>query len=100
MPQVNDILYEAFDIENSDINVTNELTVERKDSVAKGCASMTAIDSMRRAGVESAIVSLGGNVQTLGLKPDGNKWTVAVEDPSAPGTNAYIGTLIPIPADL
>ena len=46
---------------------------------------------MKKAGVESAIVSLGGNVQTLGLKPDGSNWNVAVEDPNDPG--AYLGVL-------
>ena len=60
-------------------------------AVAKGCASNSAIDAMRKAGVESGIVSLGGNVQTLGLKPDGTKWTVAVEDPN--DTGSYLGTL-------
>ena len=60
-------------------------------AVAKGCASKYAIDAMRKAGVESGIVSLGGNVQTLGLKPDGSNWTIAVEDPN--DTGSYIGTL-------
>ena len=41
--------------------------------MAKGCAAENAIDSMRQAGVESGIISLGGNVQTLGLKPDGSR---------------------------
>ena len=62
-------------------------------AVAKGCASQYAIDAMRRAGVKSSIVSLGGNVQTLGVKPDGTRWTVAVEDPNTPGTDSYLGTL-------
>ena len=60
-------------------------------SVAKGCASKYAIDAMRKSGVESGIVSLGGNVQTLGAKPDGGNWTVAVEDPN--NTGSYVGTL-------
>ena len=60
-------------------------------AVAKGCASKYAVDAMRKAGVESGIVSLGGNVQTLGLKPDGSNWTIAVEDPN--DTGSYIGTL-------
>lgn len=60
-------------------------------AAAKGCASDRAIEAMRNAGVESGIVSLGGNVQTLGLKPDGSKWTVAVEDPN--DTGSYVGTL-------
>ena len=60
-------------------------------SVAKGCASDNAIEAMRQAGVESGIISLGGNVQTLGLKPDGSKWTVAIQDPN--NTSSYVGVI-------
>ena len=60
-------------------------------AVAKGCAAKYAIDAMRKNGVTSGIVSLGGNVQTLGTKPNGENWTVAVEDPN--NTSAYVGTL-------
>ena len=35
----------------------------------------------------SGIVSLGGNVQALGCKPDGSKWRVAVQDPNDEGEN-------------
>ena len=31
--------------------------------------------------IDSAIVSLGGNVQSIGSKPDGSGWRVAVRDP-------------------
>ena len=60
-------------------------------AVAKGCAANYAIEAMRNAGVESGIVSLGGNVQTLGVKPDGSLWTVAVTDPN--NTASYLGLI-------
>ena len=60
-------------------------------SCAKGCAAKYAIDAMRKQGVESAVVSLGGNVQTLGLKPDGSNWTIGITDPNA--TSTYLGTI-------
>ena len=60
-------------------------------AAAKGCAADYAVEAMRKEGVTSAIVSLGGNVQTLGQKSDGTNWTVAVEDPRSPGY--YLGTL-------
>lgn len=60
-------------------------------AVAKGCASDYAIDAMKKAGIESGLVSLGGNVQTLGVKPDGTNWVIAVDDPD--DTGSYIGTL-------
>lgn len=55
-------------------------------AAAKGCAADNAIDAMRQAGVTSGIISLGGNVQTLGTKPDGSLWRVGIEDPKNPGT--------------
>lgn len=61
-------------------------------AVAKGCASDKAIEAMRAAGVTSGIISLGGNVQTLGLKPDGTQWKVGIEDPNNPGSG-YLGVL-------
>lgn len=60
-------------------------------SVAKGCAADNAVEAMRQAGVTSAIISLGGNVQTLGVKPDGTNWNVAVQDPS--NTASYLGVV-------
>lgn len=60
-------------------------------AVAKGCAANYAVDAMRKAGVESGIISLGGNVQTLGVKPDGTNWVIAVDDPN--DTGSYVGTL-------
>ena len=60
-------------------------------AVAKGCAAENAIDAMRQAGVKSGIISLGGNVQTLGLKPDGSLWKVAIQDPENP--DGYVGVV-------
>ena len=46
---------------------------------------------MRHVGVKSGIIALGGNVQTLGVKPDGSLWNVAVQDPN--NTASYVGVL-------
>ncbi len=61
-------------------------------AVGKGYAAQKALDAMAAAGVESAILSLGGNVQTLGdTKPNGSQWQVAVTDPR--DTGSYVGIL-------
>ena len=60
-------------------------------SVAEGCAAKYAAQAMAALGVESAIISLGSNVQTLGSKPDGSAWSVAIQDPE--DTNAYAGII-------
>lgn len=60
-------------------------------AAAKGYLSQKLIDMWKEMGVTSAIVSLGGNVQTLGVKPDGNDYVVGITDPSD-GSSIY-GTL-------
>ena len=51
-----------------------------------GCAKGAALDAMAQVydqyGVESAVVSLGGNVYARGTKPNGTPWRVGFRDPS------------------
>ena len=61
-------------------------------SVAKGYASQVVCEMLKESGVEGAVVSLGGNVQTVGRKPDGSKWRVAICDPDNPD-GGITGTL-------
>ena len=58
-------------------------------SVGKGWTGDRLTALFREAGVFSAIMELGGNVQALGTKPDGSPWRVAVQ---APG-GGYAGVL-------
>ena len=32
-------------------------------------------------GIESALINLGGNVQTVGTKPDGSSWKIGIQKP-------------------
>lgn len=50
-------------------------------AAAKGYTSDAVSEIMRKHGIESAVISLGGNVQTVGSKPDGSDWKVSVRDP-------------------
>lgn len=54
-------------------------------AVAKGYTGDLLMELFKSRGLESAIVTLGGNVQALGLKPDGSKWNVAVQNPFGEG---------------
>lgn len=49
--------------------------------IAKGFTSSRVMDIFAQNGVTSGIISLGGNVQTLGRKPDGSLWRVGIQDP-------------------
>ena len=50
-------------------------------SVAKGYAGQLAAQMLREHGVQSALLNLGGNVQTVGAKPDGSPWQIGIKDP-------------------
>lgn len=53
--------------------------------IAKGYAAKNVLEIMRAGGVETAVISLGGNVGLLGTKPDGTDWQVAIERPDGSG---------------
>ncbi len=50
-------------------------------AVAKGYTSDKIAEILKVNGIQSAIINLGGNVHTLGCKPDGSMWNVAVTNP-------------------
>lgn len=58
--------------------------------IAKGYTSARVIDIFRQNGVSSALISLGGNVQTLGKKPDGSSWRIGIQDPRDPDSTFAI----------
>ena len=53
-------------------------------ALAKGYAADLCRARMEAAGI-SGILSLGGNIQTVGTKPDGSDWVVGVQDPDDAG---------------
>ena len=59
--------------------------------IAKGYTSSEVMKVFKDNGIESGLVSLGGNVQALGAKPDGSKWKVAVQNPDS--NESYIGVI-------
>lgn len=54
-------------------------------AVTKGYTGDRICELLREAGVASAILDLGGNIQTIGSKPDGSSWRVAIQDPERDG---------------
>ena len=57
-------------------------------AAAKGYLSQKIIDLCKEKKVASCILSLGGNVQTIGMKPDDTEYTVGITDPSD-GSSIY-----------
>jgi thiamine biosynthesis lipoprotein len=90
-----DVLLEKVDyskilLEGNTVTVPDGMELDL-GGIAKGYTSDRLMELFQREGVHSAIVSLGGNVQALGRKPDGSLWNVAIQDPGKP--DSYIGSL-------
>lgn len=60
-------------------------------AVAKGAVAEAVMETLAENGVTRAFVSLGGNVQTMGKKSDGEDWSIAVADPK--DASSYLGVL-------
>lgn len=59
-------------------------------AVAKGYTAEKLTEMLEEAGVRSALLDLGGNVQAIGENPEGRPWNVAVQSPDGEG---YLGVL-------
>ena len=60
-------------------------------AIAKGYTSSKIIDIFKENNIKSGMVTLGGNVQVLGKKPDGSLWKVGIQNPI--GEDEYLGVL-------
>lgn len=57
-------------------------------ALAKGYTSQKVMECWKKLGVTSGIISLGGNVQTIGKKTDGSEYQVGITNP-ADGTSLF-----------
>ena len=73
--------YTKIQVENNTVTIPEGYAIDL-GSIAKGYTGDKIIELLKENGVSSALVNLGGNVQTLGSKPDGSKWSVAIKNPT------------------
>jgi FAD:protein FMN transferase len=59
-------------------------------AIAKGYAADEAARTLRSLGVKRALINLGGNILTVGSKPDGSLWRIGIQNPEDP-RGTYLG---------
>lgn len=59
-------------------------------AVGKGYTADLVTEILRRHGVTSALISLGGNIQAIGSRPDGSDWRLGIR---APWESGNLGVL-------
>lgn len=70
-------------LENDTVSLPDGMSIDL-GAVAKGYIADRVAEFLRDEGVESAVLNFGGNVITIGNKPDGSLWTIGVQDPAEP----------------
>ena len=69
-----------YDPAGGSVSIPSDMEIDL-GSVGKGYAAGQAAQLLRDSGVTSALLNFGGNVQTVGCKPDGSPWQIAIKDP-------------------
>ncbi len=52
--------------------------------IAKGYIADAVKDKLEKEGIRNAVLSFGGNIVTIGMKPDGSPWRVGIQDIDEP----------------
>ena len=83
-----------LDAENNTVTLADSEMSLDVGAVAKGYAVEMVAKSLEEKGISGYLLNVGGNVRAVGLRPDGTKWTVGIENPDATGEeNAYLAYL-------
>ena len=88
IPEINEINSLLMHTDASKITISDDkiITLEPEmkidlGAIGKGYAGDEAIKILKKNGIKSALLDLGGNIQTLGTKPDGNLWSIGIKNP-------------------
>ena len=80
--------YRRVEIDGNRVTLPEGMMIDL-GGIAKGYIADAVKGYLMDRGVESAVLSFGGNVVTIGLKPDGSPWRVGIQDIDKP-TGEYM----------
>jgi len=81
--------YKNIQVSESEVKLEDNMMIDL-GAVGKGFAGDKAIEILRENNVKSALLDFGGNIQTLGYKPDGSEWTIGIKNPLEANTVAAL----------
>lgn len=102
LPNKSDLQDASRHINFDNVIINNKaLTILIKDksltldvgAIAKGYAAEMVAQKMKDEGMTGYILNVGGNVKIVGKRPDGQKWTIGIENPNNQSEQTYIEEL-------
>ena len=88
-----DINNVVIDEANSTVTLTDPQMTLDVGAIAKGYAVEMIARSLEKKGITGYVLNVGGNVRAVGVKGDGEKWTVGIESPEDDGELPYLAYL-------
>ena len=75
--------YRKIRTDGNDVTIPAGMMIDL-GGIAKGYIADAVKTKLEAAGIENAILSFGGNIVAIGLKPDGSSWRVGIQDIDKP----------------
>ena len=74
--------HEALEMEDARVRKATALKLDL-NGIAKGYGVDRLAETLRHYGISDGLVGIDGEMRAMGLRPDGEAWTIAVEAPDA-----------------
>ncbi len=75
--------YRLIRIDGNEVTLPAGMMIDL-GGIAKGYIADAVKEKLENAGIAHAVLSFGGNIVTIGLKPDGSPWRVGIQDIDEP----------------
>lgn len=81
--------YRKINFNGESVQIPKNMQIDL-GAVGKGYTGDLIVEILKENGVESALLDLGGNIQTIGKKPDGTEWKIGLRSPFDEGNFATL----------
>lgn len=79
-----------IDEENATVFISDPKMTLDVGAIAKGYAVEMVARMLEERGISGYVINVGGNVRTVGTKPNNEKWLAGIENPNKNSDEAYI----------
>ncbi|MTQ95445.1 FAD:protein FMN transferase [Pseudoflavonifractor sp. BIOML-A6] len=80
------------DVSDGGVRIPAGMTIDL-GAIAKGYITDRIADFLKDRGVKNGFLNFGGNVLTIGGKPDGTAWNIGVQDPQGTQSQGILGVV-------
>ena len=83
----------VIDRESMTVEITDPLASLDVGAIAKGFTAELIYGMLEEYGINGYVINLGGNLRTVGTKPNGNGWVSGIQNPDKTAADPYVATL-------